>query len=114
MSDEIDISKLHGVIKEYALMAERDSKGSKGYGKLNTTQELNLFKEMVIKNGKQKELIKQVPNIKGVTVPVKDKKSTKQQDLNKRIIDLMKDKESSPDKMRELVAQKQKIKKKEH
>ena len=97
MTEEIDISKLHGVIKQYALACERDSAGSKGYGKLNTTQEIKLFKEMVIRNGKQAELKRQLPNIKGVTVP-KDMKSNKSEDVNKRIIDLMKEKDSDENK----------------
>jgi hypothetical protein len=85
MSDEIDISKLHGDIKLYAQKADKDNQGSKGSGKLNTLYEINLFKEMVRRNGKEAELIKQVPNIKGITVPVKHK------DINKRIVDLMKE-----------------------
>ncbi|MCR5265734.1 MAG: hypothetical protein K6E29_03975 [Cyanobacteria bacterium RUI128] len=97
MTEEIDISKLHGVIKQYALACERDNSGAKGYGKLNTTQEIKLFKEMVIRNGKQAELKRQLPNIKGVTVPeVKPKKSDK--DVNKRIIDLMKEEHSDENK----------------
>ena len=85
MSDEIDISKLHGDIKLYAQMVDKDKDGSKGKGKLNTLYEINLFKDMVKRNGKEAELLKQLPNIKGVTVPDKGK------NLNKRIIDLMKE-----------------------
>ena len=98
MAEEIDISKLHGVIKQYALACERDSSGSKGYGKLNTQHELKLFKEMVIRNGKQAELKRQVPNIKGISVPedLKSKKTDK--DVNKRIIDLMKEQDSDENK----------------
>ena len=92
MSEEIDISKLHGTIKQYALAAERDAKGTKGYGKLNTIQEINLFKDMVRRNGKEAELKRQLPNIKGITVPTKEK------ELNKRIIDLMKEKNSTENK----------------
>ena len=99
MAQEIDISKLHGIIKQYALACERDKAGSKGYGKLNTTQELNLFKEMVIRNGKQAELKKQLPNMKGISVPVKDNK-TSEKDLNKKIINLMK--ENNPESEKEL------------
>ena len=77
MSEEIDISKLHGDIKRYAEKADRDKKGSKGSGKLNTAYELNLFKEMVIRNGKQAELKRQLPNIKGVTIPQEDSEKTK-------------------------------------
>ena len=83
MSDEIDISKLHGEIKRYAQMADRSKSGTKGSGKLDTLYEINMFKEMVRKNGKEAELKKQLPNIKGVTVPTKE--------VNKRIIDLMKE-----------------------
>ena len=83
MSDEIDISKLHGDIKRCAQMADRSKPGTKGSGKLDTLYEINMFKEMVRKNGKEAELKKQLPNIKGVTVPPKE--------VNKRIIDLMKE-----------------------
>ena len=88
MAEEIDISKLHGIIKQYALAVDREKTGTKGHGKLNTQHELKLFKEMVIRNGKEAELKKQLPNIKGVSVPVKEKSDEKK--LNKRILDLMK------------------------
>ena len=97
MSDEIDISKLHGDIKLYAQKADKDKDGSKGKGKLNTLYEINLFKEMVRRNGKEAELIKQVPNIKGVTVP------TEKKELNKRIIGLMKE-DNSKENEQELKA----------
>lgn len=95
MAEEIDINKLHGIIKQYALSCEQDSKGSKGYGKLNTAHEINLFKDMVRRNGKEAELKKQLPNIKGITIPTKEK------ELNKHIIDLMK-KDNSEDNQKEL------------
>lgn len=98
MAEEIDISKLHGVIKQYALACEKDALGSKGYGKLNTTQEIKLFKEMVIRNGKQAELKRQLPNIKGVTVPENLKTKKSEKDVNKRIIDLMKEDNSDENK----------------
>lgn len=92
MSDEIDISKLHGDIKRYAQKADRDKKGEKGSGKLNTLYEINMFKDMVRKNGKEAELLKQLPNIKGITVPTEEKK------LNKHILDLMKENNSEENK----------------
>lgn len=108
MAEEIDISKLHGIIKEYALAVDCDSKGRKGYGKLNTIQELNLFKEMVIRNGKQKELKKQLPNLKGVSVPDNSKTiKTETSEINNRILKLMKEDDiDSQNKMREAVSEK--------
>ena len=91
MTEEIDISKLHGVIKQYALACERDREGSKGYGKLNSIQEINLFKEMVIRNGKQSELKRQLPNIKGISVPTETSDKSKKQGINKHILNLMKE-----------------------
>ena len=112
MSDEIDISKLHGSIKEIALACERDKKNSKGYGKLNTQYELNLFKEMVTRAGKQEELKRQLPNIKGVTIPdeslSKKEKEVKEKHLNDRIINLMKDNDSN--EIKDVVSEKLSLK----
>ncbi len=113
MTQEIDISKLHGDIKRYAQMAERDKVGSKGYGKLNTQYEINLFKDMVKKYGKEKELKKQLPNFKGITVPVKDTTKSEEKDINKKILNLMKNNDaSSSAEIKKAVSEKQKIKKK--
>lgn len=113
MTQEIDISKLHGDIKRYAQMAERDKAGSKGYGKLNTQYEINLFKDMVKKYGKEKELKKQLPNFKGITVPVKDTTKSEEKDINKKILNLMKNNDaSSSAEIKKAVSEKQKIKKK--
>ena len=96
MAQEIDISKLHGTLKEYALKCERDKADSKGYGKLNTLYEINLFKEMVIRNGKEAELKKQLPNLQGISTPIKPK--TNDSIINKRIIDLMKESDTEENK----------------
>lgn len=111
MTQEIDISKLHGDIKRFAQMAERDKAGSKGYGKLNTQYEINLFKEMVKKYGKEKELKKQLPDFKGITVPVKDTVKNNEKDLNKKILGLMKNNDkSSSEEIKKAVSEKKHIK----
>lgn len=111
MAEEIDISKLHGVLKEYALSVEKDKVGTKGYGKLNTAQELKLFKEMVVRNGKQAELKRQLPYVKGVSVPTeKPAEESNQQKLNKKIINLMKEENSAENKQNLSNAVSQKLK----
>ncbi|GEM_PF-7132696 len=90
MSDEIDISKLHGDIKLYAQKADSSKVGEKGYGKLDTLYELNLFKDMVKRNGKEADLLRQVPDVKGVTVPIKENDKD-ERTLNKKILSLMRE-----------------------
>ncbi len=85
MAYEIDINKLHGDIKRYAQMALRNNSDAKGHNKLDTLQEINLFKEMVVRNGKQEELLKQLPNFKGIEIPEKNEK-----EINKQILQTMK------------------------
>lgn len=85
MQEEININKLHGDIKRYAQMADKDPKGTKGSGKLNSAYELNLFKDMVKRNGKQAELIRQVPNIKGVSIPNDNSKPEKLKEYEKNM-----------------------------
>jgi len=116
MSEEIDISKLHGTIKEYALAADRDDKNSKGYNKLDTKYEINLFKEMVEKAGKQTDLKKQLPFFKGLKISKvnKNNETTTAEEtiLNKRIIDLMKEEGvTTPEQIKEIIDKKNKIKK---
>lgn len=112
MSDEIDISKLHGKIKAYAKYADRDNNpNSSGYNKLNTRYELSAFKDMIIRDGLQEELKRQLPYMKGVTVPIK--KAKKEEDVNRRILDYMRgNKEvSDHEEMRALVSERNEIKK---
>ncbi len=85
MAYEIDINKLHGDIKRYAQMALRGSSDLKGNNKLDTMQEINLFKEMIIRNGKQDELLRQLPNFKGLDSSKKNEK-----EVNKQILKTMK------------------------
>lgn len=107
MSDEIDINKLHGTIKRYAQLADKDSANSKGYNKLNTIQEINMFKEMVRRNGKEAELLSQMPRIKGVSVPIKDS-DDKTKTINKKIINHLKENaETDTKSVKKLISKKQ-------
>lgn len=90
MSEEIDITKLHGKVKELALWADRDDSDSNGFNKLNTRYELALFKEMVSKAGLQQELKKQIPYIKGISVPIKKDNDNDKTKIDKKIISLLK------------------------
>lgn len=114
MSEEIDISKLHGKIKDYARLADRDDDtSSKGYNKLDTKYELNIFKDMIIRDGLQEELNRQVGKTV-VKAPDKSKKeessenSDNAKDLAERVNDFIKDNRmvSNPNRMQDIISAK--------
>ena len=113
---------MHWKIKDYARLADRDSDpSSAGYGKLNTKYELSIFKDMINRNGLQAELKKQVPNIKGVTVPVDktkknnlpetdtaSEKTDSEKDLTELVNDFVKENRmvSDPNRMQDIISAK--------